>query len=122
MQLRRRISECMMVLVLPAVFWLFTNAIINIHVHILPNGYMIVHAHPHEKIPFGSEPSGKHNHTTAELIFYSIISEPSALVVTLLLLGIVFLTVKRISKIYPRFIAPAREFYQVNNYHAPPSR
>lgn len=120
MRLRRRLSEYMIVLVLPAVFWLFTNAIVNMHVHVLPDGYMIAHAHPHEKVPFGSDPSEKHNHTRAELILYSIISEPSAVVVTLLLLGILFLTVKRIFKIYPRFVEPAREFYQVNNYHAPP--
>jgi 4-amino-4-deoxy-L-arabinose transferase-like glycosyltransferase len=119
-RLHRRLKESLFLLLLPAVMWLFINASVNMHFHILANGYIIEHAHPYKKDPSGSMPFQTHHHSRAELILFSLFSNPVANFVILIFAGLCLFSVSRILNPHYRFIEPAREYFQVNNYHAPP--
>jgi hypothetical protein len=119
-KLQRQLAKSLFLFLLPAVIWLFVNASINWHVHILPGGYMISHAHPYKKAPSGSFPFERHDHTRAELVLFSLISDPVAHIVILFFSGLCLISVLRIVKTRDHFTEPAREYFQVNNYHAPP--
>ena len=118
--LQWHLSENLFLLLLPAVIWLFLNASVNRHIHLLSSGCIISHAHPYEKTPSDPIPFAKHDHTKTELFLLSLISNP-VLWVTILFFSGLFLTFfYRIVKINSNHPEPAREYYRVNNYHAPP--
>lgn len=106
-------------LFLPAIIWLFTNATINSHTHILHNGIKISHAHPYDKDKSEPIQYPGHNHTKDELILLDLISHP----LTLLTFTAVTFVLSYRSEIpslpytVQNFI---REHYYVLNYHAPP--
>lgn len=118
--LQRHLSENLFFLLLPAVIWLFLNASINRHFHLLPDGCIISHAHPYEKNPSGPIPFAKHDHTKTELFLLSLISDPASLLTILFFSGLFFSIFYRILKINSNHPEPAMEYYRVNNYHAPP--
>ena len=118
--LQQYASKSLFLLLLPAVIWLFLNASVNQHIHVLQNGNIISHAHPYEKTSSGSFPSETHHHTKSQLYWLSFISDPASQVITLFFLGLFYNTVFRILKIRYSHPEPVREYYQVNNYHAPP--
>jgi hypothetical protein len=59
-----------LLLVLP-ILWMFHNRMANWHFHELPNGILIEHAHPYEKLPGAS--SEKHNHTPFDFFILDLI-------------------------------------------------
>ena len=118
--LQRYLSKSLFLLLLPAVMWLFLNASVNRHIHFLSDGYIISHAHPYEKSPSGPIPFEKHDHTKTELFLLSLISYPASLVALFFFSGLFFNSFYRILKINSNHPEPFMEYYQVNNYHAPP--
>jgi hypothetical protein len=107
-------------LFLPALIWLFTNATINTHTHILNNGIRISHAHPFEKNNTKPNQYPGHNHTKNELILLDLISHP----LTLLTFAFVAFILSYRNNIFP-FLSivqhSIKEHYFVFNYHAPPT-
>jgi len=62
----RKIRQIIISLLIPAIIVLFFNHETNKHVHILPNGQIIVHSHPFNKdIPV------QHKHSKKELLLFS---------------------------------------------------
>ena len=118
--LQRHLSKNLFLLLLPAVMWLFLNASVNRHIHVLPEGCIISHAHPYERTPSGSIPSETHDHTKTELFLLSLVSNPASLVTILFFLGLFFNIFYRILKINYNHPEPVMEYYRLNNYHAPP--
>jgi len=57
-------------LLLPALMWLFTNAVVNNHIHIQQDGSVAQHAHPFKKAD-DSSPYAKHKHSKAEYLLFS---------------------------------------------------
>ena len=106
-------------LFLPGLIWLFTNATINTHSHVLYNGIKISHAHPYDKNNTRPNQFPHHNHTKGELILLDLVSHPLILLVFGVAISV--LSVRR-----ERFILPyivqifLKEHYFVLNYHAPP--
>ncbi|MDX9882265.1 MAG: hypothetical protein RBS73_09375 [Prolixibacteraceae bacterium] len=56
------------VLLLPAYFAILANSVMNRHIHVLPDGIIITHAHPFAKNPDG-EKQANHRHTGKDFIF-----------------------------------------------------
>ena len=106
-------------LLLPALIWLFTNATINTHYHILSNGIKITHAHPYDKNFGEPNPFPDHKHIRGELILLDLISNPLTLV-TFTAAGIVLSMNIKIVTSYYMSSCPVREHYYIFNYHAPP--
>jgi len=101
---------------LPAIIWLFTNATINTHTHILDDGVRITHAHPFDKNTGKTNSFPTHKHTRGEL---NIISHPLTLLTFTL---IILISSGRDKIIFKPYILHyfSREHYYVFNYHAPP--
>jgi len=117
---RKRSSTGLILLMLPAVVWLFYNTTVNRHIHVFADGYVISHSHPFAKGQASTDPSHTHQHTEKELLLLSLFSDSVAPVIFLFFL-IPFI------QAYPRTISfqvtsqePVRKYFQVHNYHAPP--
>ena len=119
-RLRRFISKSLLLLALPAVFWLFYNNEVNTHTHIAPDGYLIYHAHPYKRIPGESGPVKSHSHSPKEMFLLSLLWVAASTVVMVIFLVSVTRPFIRRMKISNAYREPARETYQVLNYHAPP--
>jgi hypothetical protein len=64
----RQILRYSILLLLPMYFIVLGNSISNRHTHILPNGFLVSHAHPFEK---GDTPGkNNHDHTQTQYFFY----------------------------------------------------
>jgi len=107
-----------MLLLLPAVMWLFFNATVNRHTHYLSDGNVIIHAHPFAESGLGT--SQLHRHTKRELLLLSFFSELATTILLLLFLKPFLLALPQILRVRNNHPEPAREYYQVKNYHAPP--
>jgi len=69
----KQILRYPVLLLLPVYLIALGNSISNRHIHILPNGLIISHAHPFEK---GDTPGkNKHNHTQTQYFFYQTFSD-----------------------------------------------
>ena len=115
-----KFSRYLILIMLPAVVWLFSNTVVNRHIHVLSGGYIIVHAHPFAKSQADPKDPNPHKHTRKELflldLFFTIIfSSIAALVIQSFLNACPQLTGCRI-----RNQVPARKYFQVHHYHAPP--
>ncbi len=64
------ISRILILLCLPAALWLISNNYVNQHYHILSNGKIISHSHPHCNC--SNNPIQDHHHTDFE---YSILAQ-----------------------------------------------
>jgi hypothetical protein len=104
-------SYLILFILLPAMVWLFANTIVNRHIHVLSDGYIVSHAHPFNT---------PHQHTKKELflldLFYIIVFS-----------SITILVIRSFLSTCPLFIrfrvnhqVPARKHYHVYHYHAPP--
>lgn len=71
MLLIRKHIKFLLFLILPAYFLVLGNSIANRHIHILPNGSVVTHAHPFIN-DNTSEDKTKHGHTKAEFIFFQL--------------------------------------------------
>jgi hypothetical protein len=107
-------------LVLPAVAWLFINATVNRHHHVTSDGHFFYHAHPYNKT--SSVPAGpaSHHHNDEDIILLSLLSDPAfSLILALGFFGIIQVG-SRMFRTSLNHEEPAREYYQVYHYHAPP--
>ena len=105
---------------MPAVIWLFVNATVNRHSHLLAGGYIITHAHPFDRIPADQGPYKSHDHSEKGLFFLSLISDPAAPLATIAVFSFLCALTRRIFKMNLYYPLPFKEYYQVHNYHAPP--
>ncbi len=110
-----------MLLLLPAVMWLFFNATVNRHTHFLADGIVITHAHPFAATQSGLDTSQMHHHTKRELLLLSFFSVLTTTILMLLFLKPFLFALPQIIRIHNKHPEPVREYFQVNNYHAPPS-
>ncbi|MBL7904894.1 MAG: hypothetical protein JNL22_07720 [Bacteroidales bacterium] len=82
-----------LVLLLPAVLWLFTNSLINRHNHRLPSGVVIQHAHPWQnagdRLPFQS-----HKHSEQEIACFDQFAAISTLLIGIMTLVILLLVLR----------------------------
>jgi hypothetical protein len=62
------------VLMVPSVLVLHQNLRSNTHMHLLHNGEIIKHSHPHEKSKSNGEPV-RHSHSGLDLIFFGQLSD-----------------------------------------------
>lgn len=119
--MKRDLSKHFLLLLLPAVVWLFINATVNKHIHYLSGGSIISHAHPYHKTPSNPDPPGPHQHNGLELFLLSLVSDPAATTSIVFLLLLFLLAVMLMFKPHFEVMAPTRNLYQVRNYHAPPA-
>ncbi len=118
---RRDLFKYLLVILMPAVLWLFVNATINRHNHYLAEGYAITHAHPYDKTPSNPTPLGSHQHNGTELFLLSLVSDSAATTVIIFLLVLFLLAVMQLINFRDNITIPFRVLYQIRNYHAPPA-
>lgn len=75
MELIKKYQKFILVILFPALCWLFFNAVYNRHFHELSSGIIISHAHPYDKTQDCSSPYASHSHTEDEFLLYDIISD-----------------------------------------------
>lgn len=69
---RRKYRLIFLLTVLPAFLWMEASFISNTHTHILPDGQIVVHAHP---LGDNTKPdSENHTHSSSDLVFWTVIS------------------------------------------------
>ncbi len=117
----RRGYNSLLLATLTAVLWLFFNASVNRHIHILSDGYVISHAHPFKKSPSDSESPNSHNHSQTELMLLSLISSIATTLLILLIVRPYLNGLQQQITITNSHREPVRKYFQVHHYHAPPS-
>lgn len=118
-------GNILLLLMLPAVCWLFFNTTANRHIHVMSGGYVISHAHPFHKdyqdaFPLNGQEFPSHQHTKKELLLLSLFSELLFSIITLVILRPLIYASPQIRCFRMTRRAPSREHYQVHHYHAPP--
>jgi hypothetical protein len=113
-------SRLLILLLLPALMWLFFNATFNRHIHVLADGYVITHSHPFEKNQAASDPSASHKHTQKELLLLGLFCEIVFLVLAIMVMRPCLQAHLQMRKQGLRHSIPIRKNYQVHHYHAPP--
>ncbi|MCD6565875.1 MAG: hypothetical protein J7K53_08015 [Bacteroidales bacterium] len=83
----RYLKILLLVVLIPAMTWMFYNKEANWHYTRLPNGMVIVHAHPYDKHSHSHTPFPNHSHTKSELLYLDIITHFSILIITTFVLG-----------------------------------
>ncbi len=86
MEIIRKIQKPLSIVLLFALFIVMYNNTVNQHSHRLPNGSLVVHAHPFTKNQ-NSTPVAKHSHTSSE---YTLISFINNIFTLLIFITIVF--------------------------------
>lgn len=89
MQKIRHISHYILIGLIPLILLMFVNASVNKHYHKLPNGEIIVHAHPFHESSSNSS-SSDHSHSEKEYLLLALIGNPVSLAL-FLFSGLVFL-------------------------------
>lgn len=118
----RKPSRSLILIVLIAVLWLFYNAAVNRHVHILSDGYVISHAHPFadkEAVPGQSGETG-HRHSEQELMLLSLFSGLVYAFIFILILSPFLHSFLQLPGSGQGPQKMTRNYYQVHHYHAPP--
>lgn len=108
-----------LLIMLAAYFMVAQNALLNKHIHVLPNGVIIEHAHPmcnSDEAPT----KDNHNHTKTEIIFYGTFSNLEAVLITAAMV-FAFLSLPKIEhhSIY-KPISVSIDFYSRLSNRAPP--
>ncbi len=94
----QRFRSFLAILLLPAICWLFTNAVINQHSHLLQNGIIITHAHPYTPDKSRSSPFQSHHHSPLALDALAQISNPlTVLGIAAAILSVLLFFIKAIS-------------------------
>ena len=115
-----RNKKYLVVIILPAVFWLFTNSVINLHYHQVYNGILVKHAHPYEKQSTHKIPVQSHHHSDVELVFLDLLCNPLVLLAFFFFSLGKFFTYSTLRKNIFNLPVPVRKFYDIPDYHAPP--
>ncbi len=113
-------SYNLILLLLPAVLWLFINTTVNSHIHILADGYVITHSHPFVEKQANSIPSKTHHHTKKELLLLSLFSGLVFSIISLLIIRPFLCAFPQLLRIRVAHQEPTRNHFQVHHYHAPP--
>ena len=108
------------ILLLPAMMWLLFNTTVNRHIHVLSDGYIISHSHPFAKEQSDSIPFNMHQHTEKELLLLGLFSQIIFSLITLLILRPYLHTYSQKIRLHLTHTEPARKYFQVHHYHAPP--
>ena len=115
-----KFSRLLIFLLLPGVVWLFHNTIVNRHIHVLSDGYVLSHAHPINNTPGDWKDLNTHQHSRKQImlldLFYMIIISG----ISILVLRSFLRAFHQIIKFQVHHHVPAREHFQVYHYHAPP--
>ena len=120
MQSHRWHFKFLLIISLPAVLWLFTNASVNMHVHRLSDGTYISHSHPYNKQnPVRGIATG-HHHSEKQYQLLQVMSIPATIVV----LTIVFFFYLQLEHSGLKFnvikLKAKREHYGILSYRGPP--
>ena len=100
--------------------WLFTNASINQHSHII-NGTIVTHAHPYKIDKNSNSPFQSHKHSNFLLFILDQISNPiTILIITIGLSAILF---RKIFSVLIQYISitPNTDYLYFGTFRAPPS-
>ena len=119
---KRRIRSIIAIILLPAICWLFTNATIFQHSHILDTGETITHAHPYSADKNPTTPFQSHSHSKTSILLLSTISNPA--VILGLIISILGIDLFRTASIRFVFIERLiqRQFFQLHNSRGPPNK
>ncbi|NOQ24171.1 MAG: hypothetical protein GQ564_02315 [Bacteroidales bacterium] len=108
---------------LPALCWLFFNSVYNRHFHKSAIGITISHAHPYHKgEDCSNTPFESHKHTENDFILYDIISNVILLIV--ITAGAFILFLKKLQPEYKLIIQERLDksyYYLLQEYRGPPS-
>ncbi|MCK5029313.1 MAG: hypothetical protein KAR57_06735 [Bacteroidales bacterium] len=110
-------------ILLPALSWLFFNSVYYRHLHETHSGIIISHAHPYSTTEDCSDsPFASHSHTEGEFILYDIISNVILLIVTAAVISLLLL--KRSDPEYKLIFQERIDnsyHYLLQEYRGPPS-
>ena len=116
----KKFSRFLILLLLPGVVWLLHNNIVNRHIHILSDGYVVSHSHPFDKSRGDWKDPNPHQHTRKELLlldlFYMIIFSS----LSVLVLKSFLEACPQIIRFRVNHHVPPRKYFHVYHYHAPP--
>ncbi|MEI8204542.1 MAG: hypothetical protein WCH34_16085 [Bacteroidota bacterium] len=118
--MKRYIVKFICIFLSVTTLWLFCNASINQHSHLI-NGRIITHSHPYAKDKSNNSPFQSHQHTSFELFLLDQIANPVTLL--MLFLGISgFVFRRRFSYLiqYVSFV-PKTDYLFFGNFRAPPA-
>lgn len=115
-----RVRQFIAIILLPAVCWLFVNATIFQHSHILNTGEVVTHAHPFAADKNSTSPFQSHSHSKSSLFLLSTISNPA--VVLGVLIAVLGIDLFKTATIVFRFIdnLVEKQFYNKYNSRGPP--
>lgn len=119
MQYLRRYGKSILILLFPAICWLFINNAINRHSHLLTSGDIVSHAHPYQKEDTNKSPFQSHHHSGSELIILNLVSN---ILVILCIPFIINFSKKFLKEIItkPGSIPICLNTYTSQNYRGPP--
>jgi len=120
MKFSRILGKTQLLLLLPAVIWLFTNTLINKHYHYLSDGQVVSHAHPYNKSTNKGTPFKSHHHSKTQLVFLSIIDKSDVVIAGFFLTGLLSAGLSR-KYFFTSSEAPVKVCYHVHHYHGPPA-
>lgn len=107
-------------LVIPAIFLLFHNRVSNWHYHVLHNGMVVEHAHPFKHASKSGTPFQSHQHSEAEFLILSELSNVlTMLVVALVIAGMMLETIARHTRL-PAPVFVSKHHYTSRQLRAPP--
>jgi len=119
--LKTRVIKFIAMILLPAICWLFINAAINQHSHVLVSGEVITHAHPFTADKNTTTPYQSHKHSKSSFFLLSTISNPATVFAAI----IAVLSIKLFKTATIRFAiiekSIQKTFYNVNNSRGPPT-
>jgi hypothetical protein len=118
----RKYSKYFLILIFPAICWLFINSFINGHYHKLSNGEIIYHCHPFKhNNKNNTSPFENHHHTKSEFFILAQISNPLFLMfVILILIGQLIHSCVEIL-VSENSILLLRNYFYNKNYRSPPA-
>lgn len=87
----KKINKIVWLFSLIAVLTVLVNNTLFVHIHILPDGRVIEHAHPYKTSDKNSAPQSNHHHTSQEFLLlshiYHLFSKAYTLFIVMLFLG-----------------------------------
>ena len=119
MQKIRHISHYLLISLIPFILLMFVNASVNKHSHKLPNGEIIVHAHPYQSS--GTEaPTSGHNHSKEEYLFYGLLNNTLNLTLIVSFILIIFISQSNIRQLFFYEFQNDLRFLKTDRNKAPP--
>ena len=115
----RKYGKYFLIIIFPAICWLFINNSINRHSHQLKSGYIIYHAHPYQKENTNNSPFQSHHHSDFELLFLDLISNIVVLLGASFSVAIFLILIKEI-KVQTTQTFSYLDPYTIQRYRGPP--